>query len=229
MSYWEVVPFDILTSILPYLDFDDSMIIHQLSGDECLKRRLQIENSNGHIWKFIYTQKFSRHLPIQSKISLEQRYCEYLDNRENLHNYDLLTYAAQKGYEILVERLMDFGVRLSSHPLNAASIHGHLHIVKYFVEYGQNRNIYVNYETAVFRACQHGHLEIVKYLFYLYPQEQELKNLALLSASKYGFIDIVKFLINERADIHTNDNTALMSAIREGHLDIAAYLRSLSD
>ena len=170
MSYWEVVPFDILASILPYLDFDDSMIIEALSGDECLKRRLQIEDPNGHIWKYIYTQKLSRDTPIGSKFTYRQIYYDYNQVRHNIdsgvyRNYNSLAYIAMKGYEIWVENLLKQSKPNKAQITEAlvvASSCGHLNTVKVLIAYGAT--VSAHNSLSLDLASWNIHHDVVGYL-----------------------------------------------------------------
>ena len=163
MSYWEIVPFDILTSILPYLDFDDPKIIEKLSGDEYLKRRLQIEDPNGHIWKYIYTQKLSRDIPIGS--DLISAYNFYITIKRYFY-YDTLYYSTEKGYEILFEKSLKQS-KPNKHQVAQAFIgasrRGNLNILKILVSYGAPVDS-CNYYDACAAAYENRHRGVFEYV-----------------------------------------------------------------
>ena len=60
-SYWETVPFDIVTSLLPYLDLENPEILSILYSDPYFRLKLQFDDVNGYLWKFIYIHKISQY------------------------------------------------------------------------------------------------------------------------------------------------------------------------
>ena len=78
VSYWERVPFDILTSILPYLDLENPYVISRLCADPVINSRLQHDNPNGVLWQYLFTRKLSRTLPESLDSTLKDRYYEFI-------------------------------------------------------------------------------------------------------------------------------------------------------
>lgn len=58
MSHWESVPFDILQLELSYLNLEDPKIIRALCGDPVLNFRLQCNDPNGFLWKYLMPELF---------------------------------------------------------------------------------------------------------------------------------------------------------------------------
>lgn len=99
-SHWGRVPLDVLTSLLPYLKLRDIKDILSLCGDPVIKSRLEYDNPNGFILypslEYLYKQKLSHNLPLNSTTSLRESYENYLRMLNGCDLDELLIYAIQK-------------------------------------------------------------------------------------------------------------------------------------
>ena len=222
VSYWETVPLDILMSELSYLDLENPEVLRALCGDSAINSRLQCDDPNGLIWKYLYTHKLSRILPSESTLSLKDQYNRYLATipygmSEMLYN------ATFRGYEILVEKVVKNGADIherGDRALQIAAENGRLDIVEFLVDHGAN--IDANDNMALRDAVRSGHLNVVKYLV---EHGANVNGRWILeSAASNGFFDIVKYLINHGAQVDAYDDAALLAASQNGHLDIVKYL-----
>ena len=109
--------------------------------------------------------------------------------------------------------------------LKAASLRGHLEIVKYLVENGAD--IHAEKDVALRSASFKGHLDIVKFLVENGADIHARNYDALRKASQLGHLDIVKYLVENGADIHARNDLALKTASQRGHLEVVNYLESL--
>ena len=224
MSRWESVPFDILQLELSYLDLEDAKNIEALCGDPVLSVRLQCEEPNGFIWKYLYTHKLSHILPVEGP-SLEERCYEIL-NRISSGSSDvsLLKLAILRDYEILVEKLLKeeyspedlYGILLT------ATIYGRLYIIKFLVERGIDSGSLSEY--ALNLAVERGHIDIVKYFLDHGNFTFRQLNKSLILASRFGHLQIVKLLVERGADVRSEYNAALSTAAINGYLNVVKYL-----
>lgn len=227
MSHWENVPFDILASQLPYLDLENPKTIDALCGDPTIRRRLECENPNGFLWKYLYTHKLSRTLPISLNPTLEERYLEMISF---VKPDDLLNMAAEKGYEILVSDLLRKNT-YKQKVLNAAFISAirrdYVNIIDDLIRYGAN--VHANVDYAVRLASKYGQLDIVKYLVEHGADIHSMADEAIRSAAINGHLDIVKYLISQGANMFNNGHfhITLSLVIRNDHLNVLKYLISI--
>ena len=202
MSYWQFVPLDILTSLLPYFEFETLEEIEAFTADPYIQSRL-CQDENGHFWRYLFTQKLSEKLP-KSGISLKERYIQYLETKSSVGipemfwdiNVDnLLKFAGTANYEILFQTLIE------SHSICP--------------------------DTMLYRSSGYGFLTTVKYLDSVYRSiiHPYAYDIALNEAAKYGRLDVVRYLISsEGTYIHCDDDQALFSATIHGHLEVVKYL-----
>lgn len=230
-SYWEAVPFDILTSILPYLDLENWNTVVALNHDNCIRSRLEFDDPCGFLWKYLFTRKLSRIIQYNSR-----RYYEYAQmktaKREDLET--LLYWAAEQGYEIMAQYLIEKGASgLNSNysALIIAAQYGHLHLIKYFVEHGAD--IHVSCGCALTLAASRGHFDTVKYLVecgaanhkrVIIPKGLEFNTSELTTIGKFRADTARNFSIlrTQRLDFVTNK--AIQGAIDNGYYEIARYL-----
>ena len=107
-SRWESVPFDILMLQLLHLDLENRENISRLCADQYIRSRLQCDDPNGFLWKYLYTHKLSETLPTSATPTLKDRYLQYLDRKDRYgDNLDsLFFFGAKHGYDILVRSLL---------------------------------------------------------------------------------------------------------------------------
>ena len=137
-SCWETVPFDIVTSLLPYLDLDNSENILALSGDPYLDAKL-CQDPNGILWKYLYTHVLSETLPSSLTPTLKERYYTYRGIKGTCHTSYLATWSCQRGYEIVIRNLVNRKLVTDEkcrEILCFAAMNGHLNIVKYLITNG---------------------------------------------------------------------------------------------
>ena len=226
-SRWESLPFDILTSVLPYLNLENPKVIDSLCADSYINSKLQCSDPNGYLWKYLFAHFLSHNLP-SSNLSLRDLYYEYLTEKEKESINRLLVYAAQNGYEILVQRLVNEGADIHAYDdsaLSSAALEGHLDIVKYLVEHGAD--VRADDDKALLIAAANGHLDVVKYLVSQGASIHEGGEEPLKTASANGYLDVVKYLVSQGANIHTLTDRALRYAFMFNRTDIVDYLTSL--
>lgn len=84
--------------------------------------------------------------------------------------------------------------------LHWAARHGHLHIVKFFVE-ECNSDMHTDDESAFFFAAQNGHLDVVKYWVEEHQTSVHSENeVVLRCAAREKSANTVEYLINQGAD-----------------------------
>ena len=122
---------------------------------------------------------------------------------------------------------------LDGSPLQKATEHGHIEIVKLLLDHSAdvNAKATVNW-TALMAASRGGHAEIVRLLLES-PVEVNIKNdvgnTALMDASRGGHLGIVRLLLNHDQDVDVKKNagnTALMYASRGGHVRVVELLKA---
>ena len=119
---------------------------------------------------------------------------------------------------------------LDGSPLQKATEHGHIEIVKLLLDHSAdvNAKATVNW-TALMAASRGGHAEIVRLLLD-HGADVNVKGsrgTALKTASSEGHTEIVRLLLESPVEVNIkNDvgNTALMDASRGGHLGIVRLL-----
>lgn len=97
--------------------------------------------------------------------------------------------------------------------VDIASKHGHLHIVKWLMEYGEKPSSW-----AMDYAAMNGHLHVLKWL---YSQNVPCSHWAIDTASEYGHFDTVKWLLSINAEC---SDWALQKSAQNGHFDIVVLL-----
>ena len=254
MSRWESMPFDILVSELPYLDLMNPENVSKLCADPYISVRLQCDDPNGFLWKYVYTHEFSHILPSDLTQSLKERYYDYFNMKKHYDLESLLQVASQEGYEILVHKLVDKGADINendSAPLSIAASRGRLDLVKFFIDRGADVNSgdildsavvsgdlnVVKYllahganmdNSALVTAANENYPDIVAFLLDRGADVHYINDQALRDAAKHGYLNIVKMLVNHGANITANRNEALRNAVKNNHLDVAKYLASIA-
>lgn len=105
-----------------------------------------------------------------------------------------------------------------------AAENGHLPIVKYFVNSGDEISK-ITLCSALKYAIQNGHLSVVKYLYSLCGNSPDnVKFYAFEKACARGHLSIIKFLVRKGKDIHYNANMAIQVAARYNQLKVVEYL-----
>ncbi|WP_143689941.1 ankyrin repeat domain-containing protein [Wolbachia endosymbiont of Nilaparvata lugens] len=112
-------------------------------------------------------------------------------------------------------------------PLDCAAMHGHLGIVKYFIEKGSDLDGDL---TPLHWAAVCGQLEVVEY--FIDNEYWGVDKLSRESATPLhyavisGNMDIVKYLVEKGANVNLQDESAgpLHHAVEENRLDIVKYL-----
>jgi ankyrin repeat protein len=109
-------------------------------------------------------------------------------------------------------------------PLYFACVHGHLHIVKYIIEFDKNKRTTPNDLLEMLTwACINGHLNVVEYVVSL---GADAKNESpIWHACCGGYLDIVKYLTKCGAD--ALNKRYLCTAIENKHENVVNYLKSL--
>ena len=111
--------------------------------------------------------------------------------------------------------------RSSKRGLTIATRNGHLHIIKYLVQY-HNADIHCPVNNMLTIASTFGHFEIVEYIIDNGVNIHLHKYNALLCASYYGHIDIARYLIEKGANV--SDSNALKWACEKNNLDMVKLL-----
>lgn len=244
MSYWESVPFDILTSIVPYLTYHphdhgsylgNITMISKFCLDPFVMRRLGFNDPNGFIWKFLFTQHLSQNLPTNHMTSLRDLYLEYLNEvNDYMYMKELFKWPARRGYEILCRNVFEENQgyeRIGSETaLLTASKHGHLNIVEYLIK--EHNNIDEEGDRALLEASENDHIDIAKCLIKAgaITCPKDICD-ALVKASTKGHFFIVKYLVKQLSILYPGRklsvcNRVLRRTLQYGHLDIMKYLIS---
>ena len=100
---------------------------------------------------------------------------------------------------------------------------GHLHIVKYLAEQGQD--IHKDDEAVLRYSAKNGHLDVVKYCVEEHQADIHAgEGFALRHSAASGHLEVVKYLVENGADIHAVDDFALKLSAASGHLEVVKYL-----
>lgn len=141
--------------------------------------------------------------------------------------------AVSTGSLEIVRRISTENIALVHTPtaLSLACTSGHLEIVKYLHEKGNN--IFCSQESAAVTACFAGHFDVAHYLYSNgvdVNQKNTYGNVGLFYASQLGHLEMVQYLCSLGADIDFCSCygwTSLFFASQFGHLDIVKFLHSL--
>ena len=239
MSYWQFVPFDILTSLLPYFDFETLKEIEAFTADPYIHSRLCQDET--YFWRYLFTHKLSVKLPT-SDISLKERYIEYLAVKRNckdagitlgLMSLDneletLLNFAANSGYEVLFQKLIE--VHLKDMYIGQAFIMAaecsFVATMKYLHEHHKVHMSSHTHSISLVAAAEKGNFEIIKCLAEFGTNVHAFNDEALLHAVMGGYLNIVKYLLEyDEKTVRSNIEAALRSAYSSGHVDIQQYLK----
>ena len=116
-------------------------------------------------------------------------------------------------------------------PVYAASLNGHLDVVRYLVEKWslQKDKAARDGSTPLIIASKYGHLGVVRYLLEKGVKDRTLKDgmTGFLYAVQEGHVDVVRCLAEQGADIEKADEsgwTPLIYASLHGQLDVVSYL-----
>ena len=137
---------------------------------------------------------------------------------ENMNDDKKLDKAINIGDSDLVRYFVDKGVLIENDAVYRAATHGHLDLVKYFVE-EKGKKIDTD---AIEIAILNNHLDMVKYL--LGKNEGnlgEINDFAVQSAVQSGNLDMVKYIVEKGAKVNNN---VFYNAARIGRLDIIKYI-----
>ena len=139
-----------------------------------------------------------------------------------------LVEACEKGDIKKVKKIIKESINIGD-ALLSACINGHLEIVKWLFEIGNNNdNYYLDNGFAC--ACENGHLEIVEWVLEINPKNKfDIDyDRGFGYACGHGHLEIAKCLL-ELVDIHIEDEFAFCSACENGHLEIAKWLFEISE
>ena len=151
------------------------------------------------IWRLLYQRDLSEQYILKIEDNLMDKYIEAIQNRKNLNLEQLLYFAAENGYEILLKKTPVSSLSASNFPriLELAVYHRHLNIVKYLID--------------VIPQVKNSHF----YNWYEYCFELAAEN---------GNLDIVEYLIEKGIDLHSHEELPLRLSVENGHLKMAYYL-----
>ena len=190
-SRWEELPLDVLYQQI--LSLEDPSQIFEFCYDPYINSKI-CQDKNGVIWKLLFQRDLSEFPVLKVKENLMDRYIEAIQKIKKLNTAQLSYFAAENGYEKLIQEIHPSDLSLSE------------------------------LDTALLGAANKGHIKIVKYLIENGADIHSSGEGALLLATEKGYLEVVKYLIEHGSDIHANDNEALRLAAESGHLDIVKYL-----
>ena len=172
------------------------------------------------------------------KVSLFFLLTEQCDiNLEDKHGKTVLMYAAESGYSVLVEALLQKDADISAAaadgltPLYQALYKGHTEVAKLLIDYGANLSAANRYGwTPLCQASSNGHTEVTKLLI-KYGADLSAANrdgwTPLHQASRRGHTEVAKLLIDCGADLSAANRdglTPLHQASSNGHTEVAKLL-----
>lgn len=239
MSYWDNIPFDILTTLLPYLSYDNPFYaklsgITKLCLDSSVNRRLNLDDPNGHIWKFLFTRYLSQSFPVNSTRSLKEVYLDYLSKFGDIDDLtdrsDAVEWAAKMNCEIAIQHIKEkyeLNCNMIWRILTIAAKHGNLNIVKFMIDnYRINRS---DFRTVLSFASEYDQLEILKYLDSNFVISSQEFCKAIRSSARNGYLETTKYLVSMLAKSDENIkidicDRILKVAANNGHLEVVKFL-----
>lgn len=145
--------------------------------------------------------------------------------------------AAEKGYEDLVQALLEKGAPIEATategltPLHVAARNGHMGTVQLLLDKGANMETKAEDDwTPLHSATKKGHERVVRLLLERGAKMTPTSSngcIPLLTATHYGFESIVRLLLDHGADVDArsnNDTAPLHVAAQYGHFAIAELL-----
>lgn len=135
----------------------------------------------------------------------------------------VLLLASEKGSLRVVKYLIEqLGVYVDRQAMWRAASHGHLPVVRYFIE-EHNVDPHSMNELALRGSVQQGCLNVVRYLVEEHKADIHIDDdKPLRLAVQGGHVDIVHYLIELGANIHHEELLSL--ALEEGHSDVIDLL-----
>ncbi len=138
---------------------------------------------------------------------------------------DVLHIAIRNGHLHLLKRLKERFPNATHSPLIiTASEYGHLNIVNFLVELGEDVTAYHN--MAVSHALIHQHYEVAKRLIELGADATDGQ--ALRYAGEHGHIETVRLVVRPEVNDTFSHHQALISASRHGYTEIVDLLLSIN-
>ena len=170
---------------------------------------------------------------------IETLLVEYNNDRnvQNKAGWSAIMFASRKGYQQVVEILLEKGADPNNHAFDGltaliiASINSHLQIVALLLKSCADPNSCSEQGwTALMFVIFKGNLQLAELLLKERADPNAHSNeghTALMFSSENGHLKITELLLKEKADPNAHDNkgqTALMFASNNGHLQLAELL-----
>lgn len=141
---------------------------------------------------------------------------------DHRNDRDIIMWCAKCGYLDMIKYLeeLEYDIHIDSDcALTTACDYGQIHVVKYFIEIGSNKN-----NNCLGMSCRNGHIDIVTYLVDQGVDIDINDGSPLRISCGKGYLDIVKFLIESGADINIDNSAALRWPALHGNFDVVKYL-----
>jgi ankyrin repeat protein len=181
-SYIVNLPVELIFDIVSRLHYSD--IIRLCRTSPVLNDLLC---HNDIIWKILYQRDISTKPP---NTSYYEAYRRVIQDTRNFEPNEILIYAAQHGYNQLVERMLEEGANDYNWAMESAAFGGHRDIVERMLEVGAT-----DYNEALESAAFGGHRDIVERMLELVTQGYDD---AMIEAAHGGHEDIVELIRRER-------------------------------
>ena len=237
ISYWKLVPIDILSLLLDY--FDQSEDIYKFCSDLYIFEKI-CQNENNDVWKSKFQRDFSQDIKliegetIMGRYLGDKKYIEY----QKCHKKSLEVFLIEQGYEKYLEKIIDFSQLsfIELHKILAYSARfGYLSLMKLYIKNGANPAD-LSFESLC-RIIENGHLHIFKYLldyknFTENPRNmlsiKEYKERLLLFSIECNRLNFVEFLLQYNPEITLDipeiDFYLIIKVVERGYFLMLKYI-----
>lgn len=206
----------------------DREILFNLHGKELFAISIVNKYLNNLCDTVFWQQKFIRAYGVNiMQIDYKKVYNE-LYIRE--YPYQQFIWAAKRGYEALVTKIMErqnrFVLLDESLAFIEAARRGHLSVVKLLFECAINTNYQ---ERALILAAKRGRVRVVEFLLGKGVSVKAGRSEALIDAARRGHVDVVKLLFERGATIKQIPAAEFVGICSRGHLEMVKLLLLLFD
>ena len=188
---WSSVPFDIITSTVPYLPPSD--ILNLCVKNDSFNRRV-CQDQDSIVWKLLFQRDISDNVPTTN---IANHYIEIMDRILPLPLNNRLLHGARKGYLNMVRHAIDQGANIHVKrdlALFFAAENGYVDIVRLLLDRGVN-----DIDSAFIAAVKNGHTDIVNLLLDRGANINMYRDMPIRTAKRFGNTDMIKLLLSRGA------------------------------